>query len=237
MNLTELSREDLIYYTNLAEYADRYPDMISFINQIIEKGQPLNFQERSRFSIAYQCTIMEYAMKLRKLKIIKQDPKANNKLLPICDNDDFLQKIVFLRTKCSFKTVLAEFTDDASRLDLIKQSYEMYQEASQLATEHLKPADEWRLGLALTFSLFYKDHMKELHYKVCSDVSKNLSHEEEAIRIAKQAYENAFANMDSLDEDNYRESTYVMQSLRDEINIYDRECDQAKFVLNEGADL
>lgn len=43
--------------------------------------------------------------------------------------------------------------------------------------------------------------------------------------------------MDSLDEDNYRQATCMMQELRDRLNLYDKEFDKSNTILNEGADL
>lgn len=70
--------------------------------------------------------------------------------------------------------------------------------------------------------------MKSLHSTVsdsCNDslcfILIEISHEEYSCRIAKKAYESAFANMESLDEDNYRQACIVMQALRDRLNFYD----------------
>ena len=65
----------------------------------------------------------------------------------------------------------------------------------------MKPTNPVRLGLALSFSIFHHE------------IIKNYS--DEATLIAKKAYDDALVNLDSLEEDEYRDATIIMQYLRD----------------------
>merc|ERR1712196_178757 len=62
-----------------------------------------------------------------------------------------------------------------------------------------------RLGLALNFSVF--------HYEV-------LGNPEEACKMARQAFEDAIAELDSVSEDSYKDSTLIMQLLRDNLTLW-----------------
>ena len=72
--------------------------------------------------------------------------------------------------------------------------------ASKLATTH-----PIRLGLALNFSVFYYEIMND-HERACT--------------LAKTAFDEAIAELDSLQEDNYKDSTLIMQLLRDNLTLW-----------------
>jgi len=59
-----------------------------------------------------------------------------------------------------------------------------------------------RLGLALNFSVFY--------YEV-------LNQPEEACSMARKAFEDAIAELDNVSEESYKDSTLIMQLLRDNV--------------------
>ena len=67
--------------------------------------------------------------------------------------------------------------------------WERYKEAMAVATTDLVVTHPIRLGLALNFSVF--------HYEV-------LGNPEEACKMARQAFEDAIAELDSVSEDSYK---------------------------------
>ena len=61
------------------------------------------------------------------------------------------------------------------------------------------------MGLALNFSVFY--------YEV-------LNMPEEACSMARKAFEDAIAELDNVSEDSYKDSTLIMQLLRDNLTLW-----------------
>lgn len=61
------------------------------------------------------------------------------------------------------------------------------------------------MGLALNFSVFY--------YEI-------LSSPDRACHLAKQAFDDAIAELDCLSEESYRDSTLIMQLLRDNLSLW-----------------
>jgi hypothetical protein len=69
----------------------------------------------------------------------------------------------------------------------------------------LKSTHPIRLGLALNYSVFY--------YEI-------LSSPDIACKLAKAAFDNAIADLDGLEDDEYRDSATIMQLLRDNLTLW-----------------
>src|SRR5258708_22535550 len=100
---------------------------------------------------------------------------------------------------------LAEFATGDKRKDSADKSLEAYKAASDVAVTELPPTHPIRLGLALNFSVFY--------YEI-------LNSPDRACHLAKQAFDDAIAELDSLSEESYRDSTLIMQLLRDNLTLW-----------------
>ncbi|KVH96174.1 14-3-3 domain-containing protein [Cynara cardunculus var. scolymus] len=77
--------------------------------------------------------------------------------------------------------------------------------ASAGASTELPSTHPIRLGLALNFSVFYYEIMNS---------------PERACHLAKQAFDEAIAELDTLSEESYKDSTLIMQLLRDNLTLW-----------------
>jgi len=100
---------------------------------------------------------------------------------------------------------MAEFTTADDRKTASENSLTAYKAASDIATGELPPTHPIRLGLALNFSVFY--------YEI-------LNAPDRACQLAKSAFDDAIAELDSLSEESYRDSTLIMQLLRDNLTLW-----------------
>merc|ERR1712098_845895 len=87
-------------------------------------------------------------------------------------------------------------------------AHDAYKAAMEVAATDLAVTHPIRLGLALNFSVF--------HYEV-------LGNPEEACTMARKAFEDAIAELDSVAEDSYKDSTLIMQLLRDNLTLWTSE--------------
>ena len=71
--------------------------------------------------------------------------------------------------------------------------------------EHLPTTSPIRLGLYLNYSVFF--------YELCNNPGK-------ACELAKTAFDTAIADLDTLSEDSYKDSTLIMQLLRDNLTLW-----------------
>jgi len=114
-------------------------------------------------------------------------------------------KILISYRKGDYHRYLAEFATGQARKEAAENSLVAYKEASESANKALQPTHPIRLGLALNFSVFY--------YEI-------LNSPDRACRLAKQAFDDAISELDSLNEDSYKDSTLIMQLLRDNLTLW-----------------
>lgn len=113
-------------------------------------------------------------------------------------------KFLLCYRKGDYKRYIAEFSSGQDRKQYAEQSLVAYKDATDNAGK-LHTTNPIRLGLALNFSVFY--------YEI-------LNSPERACRLAKGAFDDAIAELDTLEEDSYKDSTLIMQLLRDNLTLW-----------------
>ncbi|CAI5449727.1 unnamed protein product [Caenorhabditis angaria] len=224
------SVEDLVNRAKLAEQAERYDDMAAIMKQVTTLGKELSNEERNLLSVAYKNVVGARRSSWRVISSIEQKTtpdrekiardyrlKVEKELRDICEDvlkllDDFLivkatnveSKVFFLKMKGDYFRYLAEVGTD-ERAAIVKKSQDAYQEAFDLAKAEMGPTHPIRLGLALNFSVFY--------YEI-------LNAPDNACQLAKQAFDDAITELDTLSEESYKDSTLIMQLLRDNLTLW-----------------
>merc|ERR1712096_486858 len=99
-------------------------------------------------------------------------------------------KVFYQKMKADYFRYLAEFAKNEAKTQHAKDAEKSYTSATEAASD-LAPTHPIRLGLALNFSVF----LYEVQAK-----------QEEACQLAKKAFDNAIAELDTLDEESYKDS-------------------------------
>lgn len=86
-----------------------------------------------------------------------------------------------------------------------KKSLDAYQVAMRLSSTHLDPTHPTRLGLCLNYSVLLLEVTRD---------------RKAACELARQAFDQAIAKLDDLDESSYKDTTLIMQLLRDNITLW-----------------
>jgi len=86
-----------------------------------------------------------------------------------------------------------------------KHAAEYYKKAFELSEKVLEPTHPIRLGLALNYSVCF--------YEILKDKKK-------ACQLAKDAFDEAISKLDKLEEADYKDSTLIMQLLRDNLTLW-----------------
>ncbi|PWA24905.1 14-3-3-like protein GF14 iota [Artemisia annua] len=115
--------------------------------------------------------------------------------------------LLCLYRKGDYFRYLAEFKTDEERKEAAEQSLKGYEacDAIAAAKTDLPSTHPIRLGLALNFSVFY--------YEIMNNSGR-------ACQLAKQAFDEAISELDSLSEESYKDSTLIMQLLRDNLTLW-----------------
>merc|ERR1712087_786530 len=124
-------------------------------------------------------------------------------------------KVFYYKMKGDYHRYLAEFQQESERKNSSAKALDAYTFAQEFANNELPPTHPIRLGLALNFSVFY--------YEIMSSPDR-------ACRLAKQAFDDAVAELDTLSEESYKDSALIMQLLRDNLTL--RTSDQGEADAN-----
>ncbi|KAG6530089.1 14-3-3-like protein GF14-C [Zingiber officinale] len=247
MSPVECSREDNVYLAKLAEQAERYEEMVEYMEKVVKtiNTEELTVEERNLLSVAYKNVIGARRASWRIISSIEQKEegrgnenhvtlikeyrsKVEAELGKICDGilkllDSHLvpsastaeSKVFYLKMKGDYHRYLAEFKTSAERKEAAESTLLAYKSAQDIALADLAPTHPIRLGLALNFSVFY--------YEI-------LNSPDRACSLAKQAFDEAISELDTLGEESYKDSTLIMQLIRDNLTLWTSD------ITEDGAD-
>jgi len=231
----DMSKQDLVMMAKLAEQAERYEDMVTYMKQLTSLGEKLTDEQRNLLSVAFKNVVgvrrsawriisnfeakdkESTAIEAYRIEIENELQEKCNSVLSLIEEhllqqlseEDNESKVFYLKMKGDYYRYLVEVTTGEKRSELAENSKDAYTAASQEAKE-LANTHPIKLGLALNFSVF--------HYEIMQDGKK-------AESIAKQAFDEAIKELDSLKEDSYKDSTLIMQLLRDNLTLWTSESD------------
>ncbi|XP_062520921.1 14-3-3 protein zeta/delta-like isoform X2 [Corticium candelabrum] len=227
--------ETLIQRAKLAEQAERYDDMAKAMKTVTEnkEGDELTADERNLLSVAYKNVVGARRSSWRVISSIEQKSegsdskqamakeyreKIESELKEICKDvlkllDEHLipaskqaeSKVFYLKMQGDYYRYLAEVASGEKRSEVVDKSEKAYDQAREEADKEMPPTHPIRLGLALNFSVFY--------YEIVNNQAK-------ACELAKKAFDDAIAELDNLNEESYKDSTLIMQLLRDNLTLW-----------------
>uniref|UniRef100_A0A9J7ZG56 Tyrosine 3-monooxygenase/tryptophan 5-monooxygenase activation protein, zeta polypeptide n=1 Tax=Cyprinus carpio carpio TaxID=630221 RepID=A0A9J7ZG56_CYPCA len=213
-----MDKSQQVQRAKLAEQAERYDDMADSMKKVTELGEELTDEERNLLSVAYKNVVGARRSAWRVVSSIEQKTEGSDKqqmakeyrekieseLKAICKDvlhllDKFLirttspaeSQVFYLKMKGDYYRYLAEVATGDEKTEIIQKSQEGYQAAFDISKDN--------------FSVFY--------YEI-------LNSPEQACELAKKAFDDAIAELDQLTEDSYKDSTLIMQLLRDNLTLW-----------------
>jgi len=244
MNIDDLQVKDLVNAARIAEAAERYKDMCDFLSQLVKiksaEKQPLSVDERNLLSVAYKNVVGTKRQSWRMLtqgnfqdlsqevldsyKVIveKELEEICNEVIDLLklttdvsketqETDEAKEDLVFyLKMSGDYYRYLSEFKPSD---DNHSEAKSFYERATEVADGSLPETHPTRLGLALNYSV------------CCYEI---LDQKEKACEIAKKAFDSAIEKLDTLNDSSYKDSTLIMQLLRDNLTLWTSEREEAQ---------
>merc|ERR1711988_1340208 len=246
-NPANLSREHALFMAKAAEQAERYEEMVAYMKRIVDLCENSNemaasdggaegnrgVEERNLISVGYKNmmsvrrtawrTVQQYEDKRESTKcpqdyITSYKDKISNEVFELIDEvienivnvftegpkkaSDTEVLVFFRKMKGDYNRYGAEITTGEKREKYKNAALKAYEEANAADLPTTNPI---RLGLALNFSVFY--------YEICEE-------REQASKLAKQAFDDAIDHLDTLSEEAYKDSTLIMQLLKDNLTLW-----------------
>ncbi|WVZ00768.1 hypothetical protein V8G54_026837 [Vigna mungo] len=225
-------------------------EMVDAMKKVAKLDVELSVEERNLFSVGYKNVVGSRRASWRILSSIEQKEESKGNELNVKRIRDYRHKVELeLSNICSdimiildehlipstniaestvfyykmyalwssslkgdYYRYLAEFKAGDEKNEVADQSLKAYQvfsgggkTAATTAESELQSTHPIRLGLALNFSVFYYEIMNS---------------PERACHLAKQAFDDAVSELDSLNEESYKDGTLILQLLRDNLTLW-----------------
>jgi len=236
-------REHEVYYAKLAEQSERYDEMAEHMKKASLMDAELLPDERNLLAVAYKQAVGQRRASWRTVSAVEQmeedkgsaltaglarqyRKKIEAELRQLCHNvlavlTDHLiprctsaeAKVAYHKAQGDYHRYICEISDDIDKTREATEAKHSYEDGTRVAEESLPVTSAFRLGLALNHAVFYYEVMRSPG---------------EAVRIARKAFEDAVREIDNLGEDTAKESTIIMQLLRDNLTLWTTEPDMPK---------
>uniref|UniRef100_A0A2I2ZDA9 14-3-3 domain-containing protein n=1 Tax=Gorilla gorilla gorilla TaxID=9595 RepID=A0A2I2ZDA9_GORGO len=232
-------KNELVQKAKLAEQAEQYDDMAACMKSVTKQGAELSNEERNLPSVAYKNVVGARRSSWRVVSSIEQKTEGAEKkqqmareyreeieteLRDICNDvlsllEKFLipnasqaeSKVFYLKMKGDYYRYLTEVTAGDDKKGIVDQSQQAYQEAFEISKKEMQPTHPVRLGLILNSP-------------------------EKACCLAKTAFDEAIAELDTLSEESYKDSMLIMQLLRDNLTLWTSDTQGDEVEAGEGGE-
>jgi len=238
MDVDKYDAGELLAMAKLAEAAERFEDMCKFLHKLVtikcDKGEFLEVEQRNLLSVAYKNVVGTKRQSWRMLTqanfpdlpatdLRKYTTIIEEELEKICKEVNLLlvkttevaqtaerseDEVFYLKMSGDYYRYLSEIRPES---DDKNKAAEYYEKAVTVAKKALAETHPTRLGLALNYSV------------CCYEI---LDQKEKACSIAKEAFDSAIEKLDTLNDMSYKDSTLIMQLLRDNLTLWTSETEQ-----------
>mmetsp|Transcript_22871 Transcript_22871/g.22718 ORF Transcript_22871/g.22718 Transcript_22871/m.22718 type:complete len:237 (-) Transcript_22871:59-769(-) len=227
--------EAKIFMARVADQAERYVDMVDFLEQIVDESDgDVNTDVRNLLSVGFKNLISGQRSAWKTVQAIEQNKKyadyqadcesyrgkigeelasncekvvniVKNKCLVKAQEDE--AKVFYLKMIGDYYRYTAESATGDQLAAVTENALKYYDEATK-AGENLKPYNSTKLGLALNFSVF--------HYELKNDSSK-------ACLIAEEALNGAKEKIDDMDNEEARDALSIIELLKENLDLWKEE--------------
>lgn len=223
-------RRGLIVMAKVAEQCERYDEMLVCMKRLIRLSPVLSLEEKNLLSVAYKNVVGARRAPWRTLQSVADEKGSaevrqlrdrmvaeigevctdifellEKQLIPNCSNDE--ESLVFYyKLKGDYHRYYVEVLEPST--STAGQQRQAAREAYQSAVKNaanLGAESPIKLGLLLNFSVFHYEIEKE---------------QQAGYEMASAAFKEAYPKIDSLQDEEYRESATILSLLRDNVTTW-----------------
>ena len=233
-----MSLEEHIFMARVAEQAERFDDMVSYLQQVVNaKSDDFTTEERNLLSVGFKNQIGSKRTAIRTISAIEQNPKYQKFGDALSQNKKRIEKELYDQcidivnivksscmkvastdeTKAFFYKMIGDYyryvaeCATGDQLETVKNgALENYQLA-QTTSASLNACNPIRLGLALNFSVF--------HYEV-------MNNHKQACELGESALSDALEKIDDVDEETFRDAKSIIELLKENLSLWKEEEEQ-----------
>ncbi|KAJ3685570.1 hypothetical protein LUZ61_014734 [Rhynchospora tenuis] len=230
-----MERENEIFRAKLDEVAERFDEMVDSMKKVCMMDGDLTREERNRLVLAYKKSVESRRKSWRIIHYTVQKMEERDQTEHLQATKDYRQKVeaeienicndcchlidlyilpqapdaeaivFFTKMKGDYYRYLAEIKVGDERQNIANQCRQAYEQASATASAELESTHATRLGVALNHAIFY------------NEIEDNV---EKALELAQYAFDQAIEEVDNLDGAEYEDSTYLLELLSNNINLW-----------------
>ncbi|KAE8715414.1 14-3-3 protein 7 [Hibiscus syriacus] len=210
----EKEREQQVYLETLTEQAERYDEMIEAMKSVARLDVKLTLEERN---LLYKEEAKGNEQNVKRIKEYRQ--RVEDELAKICnDIHSVIDKRLIPSSstgRCKYEYILifcpffykkGDYFRYLTKFKAGNDSKEASDQSLKAFEVYLRPTHHIRLGLALNFSILYYEKFNS---------------PERTCHLANQAFDEAIAELDSLNEESYKDSTLIMQASQGQSHLMD----------------
>jgi len=233
-----MSLEENIFMARVAEQAERFDDMVDFLQKVVKsKNEDFTTEERNLLSVGFKNQIGSKRTAIRTISAIEQNPKYSKfnealgqykkriegelfdqciKIVEIV-KDSCMQVASTDETKAFFYKMIGDYyryvaeCSSGDKLEQVKNGALDNYNLAQEASANLNACNPIRLGLALNFSVF--------HYEV-------MNNHKQACELGESALSDALEKIDDVDEETFRDAKSIIELLKENLSLWKEEEEQ-----------
>ncbi|KAJ4872838.1 14-3-3-like protein GF14 iota [Raphanus sativus] len=207
---SDKDRETFVYLAKLSEQAERYDEMVETMKKVAKVDSELTVEERNLLSVGYKNVIGARRASWRIMSSIEQKEESKG-------NESNVKHIKGYRQKVEDE--LADICRDI--LTIIDEHLIPHATSGEATVFYYKmKGDYYRYLAEFKTEQERKEASEQLQHKLQALIFLRPIRFVLSLPLAKQAFDEAIAELDTLSEESYKDSTLIMQLLRDNLTLW-----------------
>eukprot|EP01129_Flabellula_baltica_P013255 TRINITY_DN6122_c0_g1_i1.p1 TRINITY_DN6122_c0_g1~~TRINITY_DN6122_c0_g1_i1.p1 ORF type:complete len:418 (-),score=85.78 TRINITY_DN6122_c0_g1_i1:24-1253(-) len=228
-----VTRKQLLCQADALEKSESYDMLRDVMNECLILSHYIpSPEERNFYSIGCKFLIGDLRSRWRVLQSIIEEQKAEegvllekhikeiedrlrafiadtlstvDLILLNCPESDIVARVFFYKMRGDYYRFTCEFERGEPFNYAQEKGLEAYTVGLQIGRDNLRPTNPNLLGLSLNFTVFY--------YEIMHDAQR-------ACDLGREVFDTALAHLDELGENDYKDSTLILQLIRDNLTLW-----------------